>query len=49
MELLIQTDEGIQEIAYRSGFQDHAYFCRVFKKIYGISPGQYRRQQEKSE
>jgi DNA-binding LacI/PurR family transcriptional regulator/AraC-like DNA-binding protein len=41
--LLVKTDETIQEIASRSGFQDHAYFCRVFKKIYGLSPGQYRK------
>jgi AraC-like DNA-binding protein len=41
--LLLKTDETIQEIAFRSGFQDHAYFCRVFKKIYGLSPGQYRK------
>jgi DNA-binding LacI/PurR family transcriptional regulator/AraC-like DNA-binding protein/signal transduction histidine kinase len=41
--LLLKTDETIQEIALRSGFQDHAYFCRVFKKIYGLSPGQYRK------
>jgi AraC-like DNA-binding protein len=41
--LLLKTDETIQEIALQSGFQDHAYFCRVFKKIYGLSPGQYRK------
>jgi AraC-like DNA-binding protein len=41
--LLLKSDETIQEIALRSGFQDHAYFCRVFKKIYGLSPGQYRK------
>ncbi|MDR1863045.1 MAG: helix-turn-helix domain-containing protein, partial [Treponema sp.] len=41
--LLLKTDETIQEIAFRSGFQDQAYFCRVFKKMYGLSPGQYRK------
>jgi DNA-binding LacI/PurR family transcriptional regulator/AraC-like DNA-binding protein len=41
--LLLKTDETIQEIAFRSGFQEEAYFCRVFKKIYGLSPGQYRK------
>jgi len=49
VKFLLQTDESIQEIASRSGFQDHAYFCRVFKKIYGIPPGQLRKLQEKSE
>jgi AraC-like DNA-binding protein len=43
-ELLLQTNKSIQEIAHHSGFQDHAYFCRVFKKIYGIPPGQLRKQ-----
>ena len=49
VEMLLRTDESIQEIASRSGFQDHAYFCRVFKKIYGVPPGQLRKQQEKAE
>jgi DNA-binding LacI/PurR family transcriptional regulator/AraC-like DNA-binding protein len=41
--LLLKTGGTIQEIAFRSGFQEEAYFCRVFKKIYGLSPGQYRK------
>jgi DNA-binding LacI/PurR family transcriptional regulator/AraC-like DNA-binding protein len=42
-ELLQQTDDTIQEVANRCGFQDQAYFCRVFKKIYGVPPGQMRK------
>jgi DNA-binding LacI/PurR family transcriptional regulator/AraC-like DNA-binding protein len=49
VKFLLQTNESIQEIASHSGFQDQAYFCRVFKKVYGIPPGQLRKQQEKSE
>jgi AraC-like DNA-binding protein len=41
--LLRRTDDTIQDIAYRTGFQDQSYFCRVFKKIYGIPPGQLRK------
>ncbi|MDR2094727.1 MAG: helix-turn-helix domain-containing protein [Treponema sp.] len=41
--LLQRTDESIAEIALKSGFQDQAYFCRVFKKIYGIPPGHLRK------
>jgi AraC-like DNA-binding protein len=41
--LLRKTDDTIQEIALRSGFQDQAYFCRVFKKIYGFPPGKLRK------
>jgi AraC-like DNA-binding protein len=43
-ELLRQTDNTIQEIAGQTGFQDQSYFCRVFKKIYGIPPGYLRKQ-----
>ncbi len=32
----------INEIASRTGFQDQAYFCRVFKKITGTTPGKIR-------
>jgi AraC-like DNA-binding protein len=41
-DLLIPTGDTISEIAARTGFQDQAYFCRVFKKIYGKAPGQIR-------
>lgn len=36
----------IGEIAYRSGFNDPAYFGRVFKERFGTSPGAYRRSNE---
>ena len=31
------------EIAYKMGFHDEKYFSKVFKKIKGISPSQYRK------
>lgn len=31
------------EIAYRVGFRDEKYFSKVFKKIKGISPSEYRK------
>ncbi len=40
--LLRQTTLTINEIASRTGFQDQAYFCRVFKKIKGFPPGKVR-------
>ena len=42
-DLLRQSDETIQEISLRTGFQDQAYFCRVFKKIWGLPPGKLRK------
>ncbi|MDR2480631.1 MAG: helix-turn-helix domain-containing protein [Treponema sp.] len=41
--LLRHTDDTIQDIASRTGFQDQSYFCRVFKKIYGVPPGCLRK------
>ncbi len=41
-ELLMQEALSVNEVAYRTGFQDQAYFCRVFKKIKGVSPGKMR-------
>lgn len=41
-ERLLNTDESVNEVALATGFQDQAYFCRVFKKIHGIPPGKYR-------
>ena len=41
-KMLLETNDTIYEIAENSGFQDQAYFCRVFKKISGIPPGKIR-------
>ena len=44
-QLLSQKIDGysrINEIAESSGFNDLAYFCRIFKKETGVSPNQYR-------
>lgn len=41
-DLLQDPDLNISEIAYRSGFNEPAYFSRVFAAEYGISPSQYR-------
>ena len=42
IKMLLETNDTIYEVAEKSGFQDQAYFCRVFKKIYGIPPGKIR-------
>lgn len=42
LQLLINNKYTIKEIAYELGFTDDAYFCRVFKKYYGITPGEYK-------
>ena len=43
-EKLMQSDAmSIEEIAAEVGYTDAKYFARVFKKIKGISAGEYRR------
>lgn len=44
-KMLLETNDTIYEIAEKTGFQDQAYFCRVFKKIYGVPPGKIRTKQ----
>ncbi|MCH4889653.1 AraC family transcriptional regulator [Acidaminobacter sp. JC074] len=42
-ELLLATNQSIEEIARNLGFQDKFYFSRLFKKKMGTSPGNYRK------
>lgn len=41
--LLDVTTTSINEISFAVGYEDAYYFSRIFKKIMGISPSQYRR------
>ncbi|WP_229263949.1 AraC family transcriptional regulator [Cohnella cholangitidis] len=41
-QLLDLTDLTIKEICHSLGFADPYYFSRMFKKIIGISPSEYR-------
>ncbi|HYR76779.1 MAG TPA: AraC family transcriptional regulator [Pyrinomonadaceae bacterium] len=36
------TDASLAEIATRTGFYDQSHFSRTFKRIVGVTPGQYR-------
>ncbi|MEH7082016.1 response regulator transcription factor [Neobacillus drentensis] len=45
-KLLMQGTESISEISGMVGYSDHSYFCKVFKKIKGLSPSQYKRKQK---
>lgn len=44
-KLLISGKVSISEISGMVGYSDHSYFCKVFKKIKGLSPSQYKRKQ----
>jgi AraC family transcriptional regulator, transcriptional activator of pobA len=40
--LLIYSQANVKEIAYRLGYEDHAYFSRLFKKQTGLTPSGFR-------
>ena len=42
-EMLADPTKKIYEIANNSGYADVSNFIKVFKKVYGISPGNYRK------
>ena len=41
--LLRASDMAVADVAAEVGFSEAKAFCRVFKSIYGVTPGQYRR------
>lgn len=41
---MINTDMPLNTIAYQCGFNDYSNFLRMFNKIVGMSPSQYRKQ-----
>lgn len=43
-QLLVQSDRTLSSIAHESGFYDHSHFTREFRKMFGLSPGRYRRE-----
>lgn len=40
---LLQTSDDLQTIALATGFSDGNYFGKAFRKVYGVSPGVFRR------
>lgn len=43
-ELLFSTPKSVNEISFECGFENNTHFSRVFKKRFGLSPLQYRKQ-----
>ncbi|WP_409346147.1 helix-turn-helix domain-containing protein [Paenibacillus sp. MBLB4367] len=48
-ELLTQTDLKVSDIAERLQYNNSQNFIRTFKRVTGITPGEYRLKQSKSE
>jgi AraC-like DNA-binding protein len=46
-KLLIDTDDGIAQVAYASGFESLSNFNRRFHELTGQSPKEYRRQHDR--
>lgn len=42
MRLLQTTRDSVKEVAGSCGFEDPAYFCKVFRRIYQVTPGVFR-------
>ena len=42
--LLFWTETSIQEVAWKTGFKDPAYFTRFFKKHTGVLPASFQKQ-----
>jgi AraC family transcriptional activator of pobA len=40
---LTYVPASVSQIAYELGFNDPAYFCRVFKRHNGVTPSEFRR------
>ena len=47
--LLCATDMAVADIASEVGFSESKAFCRVFRAIHGVTPGQYRRAEREKE
>ncbi len=43
-KLLVESDHQITEIAFETGFSDSAYFGKVFRKKFSMTPKSYRTQ-----
>lgn len=40
------TQENIKQVSMRSGFESYSYFARIFKRITGMTPTQYREREK---
>lgn len=48
-KLLASTRGSVSQIAQECGFETSGYFCRRFKRLFGMTPGEYRRRADEDE
>ena len=41
-KLIVETDMKVSDIAIQAGFSSQTYFNRLFKRVHGTSPREYR-------
>lgn len=41
-QMLIDSETSVAEIANKTGYTSSSYFHRIFKKLYGVTPSEYR-------
>lgn len=46
---LRETDESILSISFMLGYQDEKYFSKLFKKVIGLTPFEYRNNEKKQQ
>ncbi|MDE6600682.1 MAG: AraC family transcriptional regulator [Lachnospiraceae bacterium] len=44
-KLLVTTQSSVSAIARDSGFENVGYFCRKFKEVFRVTPGEYRKRE----
>mgnify|MGYP001479948584 CR=1 FL=1 len=44
IELLLNTDMSVTQISYKVGYNNIGHFNKMFKKITGVTPSEYRKQ-----
>lgn len=48
-QLLRETNDTVKEICYKIGYSDPNYYCKIFKKVTGMTPTEYRDNQKTDE
>ena len=41
--LLLNTENSVEDISYAVGYSDIKYFSRLFKKLTGVTPTEFRK------
>lgn len=47
MDMLEKTQKSIKDISLELGYNDSNYFCKIFKRITGLTPTEYRLENER--